>query len=170
MTGVFAHRHELLNFRPVYFLGVNEDDEDDVSSLWEEVRGDRPPPPPPAPPKAKASPGGRRRRQERPSAPETWLFAFAADDNEEDITVVFTPLTYWQREGAAYDQELPEEIKTALPGYLDEVMESTYVVVTEEGAPNLTVADIREDLRRNGFRENSAFTDWVQGAALLDDS
>lgn len=152
----------------MYFLGVNEDDEDDVSSLWEEVRGDRPPPPPPAPPKATAPPG-RRRRRERTPTPETWLFAFATD-NEEGITIVFTPLAYWQRHGAAYDQELPENIKTSLPGYLDEVMESTYVVNTEEGVPDLTAADIREDLRRNGFIENSAFTDWVQGAALLDDS
>lgn len=148
----------------MYFLGVNEDDEDDVSSLWEEVRGDRPPPPPPppAPPKAKA-PGGRR-RSESLNEPQNWLFVVSSDP-EEGHTVVFTPLAYWQREGAAYDQELPENIKGALPGYLDEVSEATYVANTD-----LTAADIREDLRRNGFIENSAFTDWVQGAALLDDS
>lgn len=143
----------------MYFLEV-PDNEDDVTDLWEEVRGDRPLPPPPAP-KAQRQPKAHVRSRTRPARPgQGWLFATA--DTEDGLTVVFTPVEYWEREGAAYDQELPENIKRILPNYLEEVMESTCVADVREG-------DLRFDLVSLGFREDAGFTQWVQGARAMDD-
>lgn len=96
---------------------------------------------------------------EMPSDPAAWYFAMV--DDGDGLNVVFTPIAYWRIYRAQIDQHVEEALRDHLPSYLDEVTDSTFVVVPGHGAPN--DEGIRQDLLSRGFQTNNEFAHHVAG-------
>lgn len=90
-----------------------------------------------------------------PQEPSRYVFAIV-DDDDGDVTVAITPLSYWEVERAQSDWELP--IEHLLPPYLrDQVMESTFHV---SGA---SAEQIIQDMIALGFNHDPEFQQLFTG-------
>lgn len=88
-----------------------------------------------------------------PIDPNEWLYAIFEEGR--DITVVFTPIAYWEAHRSQIDTHVSEAIEQALPDYLQgrEEGESTFYL------PDSTrdAIEIGHELQRRGFRFNPEF-------------
>jgi hypothetical protein len=101
------------------------------------------------PPAQRVIPSDVDRALDMPTDPGQWYFAFAhTDEVRLPFVVIFTPVEWWGRFGAQYNQHVTEAIQHALPSYLrdNEEMEATFV---PEGN---TAQQIHADLTAAGFQ------------------
>lgn len=99
---------------------------------------------------------------ELPADPPAWLFHVCTEPMDSALGerpwVVFTPIAYWRTHHAQIDATLDgEPISEQIPAYLEEVADSTFVVLLN--GPNLDM--VRDDLIARGFQEDPAFSAWV---------
>lgn len=108
---------------------------------------------------------------EMPADPRAWLFHVGQNPHHEHESysgrtwVVFTPIHYWRMNHAQIDAHLEDEpIRARIPAYLEEVTDSTFIA----NAGDMTVTEIRDDLRNRGFQEDPAFANFIDGLAPVE--
>lgn len=94
---------------------------------------------------------------EMPESPSAWLFHVVEDTQDPDsrIQVTVTPECYFKKYKAQFDGESSEVLIDLMPEYLEEAMESTWILCDPQ-AP-ISVSEVVSDLTKLGFKQSKEF-------------